>query len=141
MSRQEIIKIPYIGGVLSVNHYLGRNKKGGLYIKKEVLSWKAEFQWLLKKCHLEEYKLPLHVTCSGYFKDLRSAPDLSNLSKISLDSIQELTGINDKNFRWHDGERLTGYKEPYLIIKITGSKPDTPTIAQNDKSDKVKRRS
>ncbi len=87
-------------------------------MKPECTAWKNEFMWLLKKCHIEEYKLPLEVTCSGYFKDWRSAPDLSNLSKVTLDSIEELTGINDSNFRWHDGERLAGYKEPYLLILI-----------------------
>ncbi len=105
MSHQDIIKIPYIGGVLSVNHYLGRNKNGGVYVKQEVKIWKAELQWLLKKCHLEDYKLPLEVTCSGYFKDERSAPDVHNLSKVILDTISELSGINDKFMKWKDGER------------------------------------
>ncbi len=119
MSHQDIIKIRYPGSCISVNHYLGKRKDGGYYVKPETNVWKEEFQWLLKKCQLEEYKLPIHVTCSGYFKDIRSAPDLSNLSKVILDSIEELTGINDNNFRWHDGERLAGYKEPYLLITLS----------------------
>ncbi len=119
MSHQDIIKIRYPGSCISVNHYLGKRKDGGYYVLPECKAWEAEFQWLLKKCQLEEYKLPIHVTCSGYFKDIRSAPDLSNLSKVILDSIEELTGINDNNFRWHDGERLAGYKEPYLLITLS----------------------
>ncbi len=118
MARHDLIKIIYPGSCISVNHYLGKRKDGGYYIKPETQAWKREFQWLLKKCHLEEYKLPLEVTCSGYFKDKRSSVDLSNLSKVILDSIQELSGINDKFMKWHDGERLVGYKEPYLLILI-----------------------
>lgn len=129
MSHQDIIKIRYPGSEISVNHYLGRRKDGGYYVKLECNQWKEEFQWLLKKCRLEEYKLPLEVTCSGYFKDERSAPDLSNLSKVILDSIEELTGINDSNFRWHDGERLAGYKEPYLLITISDTPPSSHAIA------------
>ena len=116
MFKTDCVKIHYPGSCISVNHYLGRRKDGGYYVTAECVAWKEEFQWLIKKCHLEDYKLPLHVACSGYFKDERSAPDLSNLSKIIMDSIEGLIRINDKDFRWHDGERLMGYKEPYLLI-------------------------
>ncbi len=123
MANHTVIKIDYPGDCISVNHYLGRRKDGGYYVKPETKVWKEELQWLFKRCHLEDYKLPLEVTCSGYFKDERSALDLSNLSKVILDSIEELLQINDSNFRWHDGERLVGYKEPYLLITISESKP------------------
>ena len=128
MARQETIKIDYPGSEISVNHYLGRRKDGGYYVKPETTVWKTEFQWLLKRLHLEDWRLPLLVKCSGYFKDERSAPDLSNLSKIIMDSIEELTGINDKDFRWHDGERLAGYKDPYLLITIKESE-DKPEVS------------
>lgn len=118
MSKKDIIQIGYPGNCISVNHYLGRRKGGGYYIKPETTAWKEEFQWLLKRCHLEDYKLPLEVICSGVFKDERSAPDLSNLSKIVLDSIEEVSGINDKFMKWEDGERIIGVKEPFLLITI-----------------------
>jgi len=118
MIKQEAIKIWYPGAIISVNHYLGRRKGGGYYVKQEARDWQEEFQWLLKRCHIEDYKLPLEVTCSGYFKDERSAPDLSNLSKVIMDSIEEVTGINDQAFRWRDGKRVIGVKEPYLVISI-----------------------
>jgi len=118
MARQDVIKIYYPGSEISVNHYLGRRIGGGYYVKPETRAWKEEFQWLLKKCHLEDYKLPIEVTCSGWFRNERSAPDLSNLSKIIMDSIEELIGVNDKDFRWHDGERVIGVKEPYLLITL-----------------------
>lgn len=138
--RQDIIKIMYPGSCISVNHYLGKRKDGGYYVKPDCKAWKIEFQWLLKKCRLEEYKLPLEISCDGYFKNLRTAPDLSNLSKVILDSIQELTGVNDKNYRWHDGVRLIGYKDPYLLITIkeAGSTASHSAIAQNGKSGVVK---
>lgn len=126
--KQDIIKMPYPGNCISVNHYLGRRKGGGYYVLAETTAWKTEFQWLLKRCHLEDYKLPLEVTCSGWFKDERSAPDLSNLSKVILDSIQDLICINDKDFRWHDGDRNIGNPRPYLIITLA----ETPSSIAQD---------
>ncbi len=119
MAKREAIRIDYPGDCISVNHYLGRRKDGGYYVKEDAKNWMTEFQWLLKRLHLETWQLPLEVTCSGYFKDERSAPDLSNLSKVIMDSIEELIGINDSNFRWHDGTRNIGCKETYLLITIS----------------------
>ncbi len=116
--RVEQVRMSYVGD-LSVNHYLGRRRDGGYYVKPEVKNWKEELGWLLNSLHLEEWHLPLEIKCSGYFKDDRSSPDLSNLSKIILDTIEDTTGINDKNMRWHDGIRDVGHtKEPYLLITI-----------------------
>ncbi len=61
--------------------------------------------WLVKTAHLEDWKLPLTVQCDGRFKDKRSTPDLSNLSKVILDAIQDASGVNDSNMRWRDGEK------------------------------------
>jgi Holliday junction resolvase RusA-like endonuclease len=139
MSKQDIIKIRYPGSEISVNHYLGRRKGGGQYVVPECTAWKTEFQWLLKKCHLDEYKQPLEVTCSGYFKDERSAPDLSNLSKVINDAIAEIAGINDKFIHWHDGERVIGVKEsPYLLITLQDDQTKHITIAPQSVSDVVK---
>ncbi len=124
MARQTIIRIDYPGDCISVNHYLGRRRGGGYYIKQEAKDWQEQFQWKLKGAHLEDYKLPLEVTCSGYFRDERSAPDLSNLSKIIMDSIEDLIGVNDKDFRWHDGERVIGVDKPSLLLTINEA-PDT----------------
>jgi len=120
MARHETIRMDYPGDCISVNHYLGRRKGGGYYVKQEATDFKEELQWLLKRCHLEDYKLPLEVTCSGYFKNERSAPDVHNLLKIIADSIQELTGIDDKNYHMYAGQRnIIGNREPpYLLITI-----------------------
>ena len=75
-----------------------------------------ELGWNLKSYHIDEWSLPLKVTCSGRFKDLRSTPDLSNLSKVILDAIEDTTGINDRDMRWHDGDITHG--EPMLFIEI-----------------------
>ncbi len=41
MTKEEQIKMPYIND-LSVNHYLGRRRDGGYYVKPEVKNWKEE---------------------------------------------------------------------------------------------------
>ena len=125
MTREVLLQINYPGDCISVNHYLGKRKGGGYYVKPETKAWKEEFQWLLKKCHLEEFRLPLEITCSGWFKNERSAPDVHNLLKVIADSIQELTGINDKNYLMYAGERnIIGNKElPYLLITIREATP------------------
>ncbi len=117
--KREAIKIEYPGSCISVNHYLSKGRGGRVFVKPEAKAWQKEFQWLLKHLHLENWKLPLEIKCDGYFKDARSACDLSNLSKVILDAIEELIGVNDKYFRWHDGNRDIGFKEPHLIITLS----------------------
>jgi len=117
--RIEVISMPYIGE-LSVNHRLGRRRGGGYYLKQEVRDWNEEFGWLLKKLHIEEWELPITVKCDGVFKNQRSAPDLSNLSKVILDEIEEVSGVNDSNFRWVDGSRLIDRRDdPHLLITLS----------------------
>ena len=118
MARQETIKIEYPGSVISVNHYKGRRRDGGTYTKREAQAFMDELGWAIKSLHLEDWRLPLEITCNGYFRHWGVAPDLSNLSKVICDAIQEASGVNDKDFRWRDGERLAGYKDPYLLIII-----------------------
>jgi len=120
--RTVTIKMPYVGACLSVNHYLGRRKNSyGFYVKSETRAWMDEFGWKLKSSHIEDWKLPLTVLCSGSFKDKRSIPDLSNLSKVVLDEIEEITGINDQHYRWRDGS-ISISDEPTLTITITEGK-------------------
>jgi len=116
--RIEAIQVPYVKD-LSVNHYLGRRKGSGYYVKPSVVRWKEEFGWLLKKLELDTWELPLSITCNATFKDGRSACDLSNLSKVICDTIQSVSGIDDKNFRWHDGKRdIIRGCDPYLLIVV-----------------------
>jgi len=107
------IKMPYIGACLSVNHY-----KYGHYTRPEVKRWMNDLGWAVIQYNIDwaKTKLPLHVTCSGTFKDNRY-PDLSNLSKVIMDGIKKVTHIDDKYYRWHDGTvTIGGY--PELIIEI-----------------------
>ena len=116
------VEMPYIGKELSVNHY-----KFGYFTKTIVKVWMADLGWQIKTAHIEDWKLPLIVQCSGQFKDKRSQPDLSNLSKVILDAIEETTGVNDRDMRWRDGrvtyvdkwEAEHYYAEPYLHITIS----------------------
>lgn len=113
------IAMPYPGDCISVNHYRGRNKEGREYVRAESQAWMDMLGWLIKTQHIEDWWRPLRVTCSGVFKDGRSAPDLSNLSKCTLDAIEEATSINDRDMRWHDGERtIDAAAEPELRITI-----------------------
>lgn len=119
MVKSVTVSMPYVGCILSVNHY----KYKAMYTKPETKAWMEELGWLIKSSHIEEWKLPLVVQCSGQFKDKRSQPDLSNLSKVILDAIEETTGVNDKNYRWRCGS--VSYGEPTLWITIVeGGKND-----------------
>lgn len=105
------VEMPYIGKELSVNHY-----KFGYFTKREVKDWMAWLGWQIKLAHIEDWELPLIVQCSGQFRDKRSQPDLSNLSKVILDAIEETTGVNDRDMRWRDGS--VTYGEPLLWVTI-----------------------
>lgn len=122
---KEAIRIDYPGSVISVNHYKGRRRDGGTYTKQEAKDWMQELGWLIKHLHLEDWELPLEIRCDGFFTSWKRSPDLSNLSKCTLDAIQETTGINDINMRWHDGDITIQKKEPpYLLLTIAEPMPD-----------------
>ena len=112
------IEMPYPGAVISVNHYLGRSRYGTTYVKPEAKSWMDELGWRIKEYHIEDWKQPIKVSISGVFKDKRSTPDLSNLTKVCLDAIEETTGINDKYMQTATTDPLIGTEEPVIIITI-----------------------
>lgn len=115
------VEMPYIGGVLSENHYRGRRRDGNFYVRREVRDWMEELGWLIKTSHIGEWALPLTVKCDGRFKNTHQQPDLSNLSKVVLDAIEEITVVNDRDMRWQDGG--VSYGEPALLtITITEAK-------------------
>ena len=119
--RSITVEIGYPGSVISCNHY----KFKGKYTKPEARDFMNELGWAIKSAHIEAWKLPITVRCDGAFKDLRSTPDLSNLSKVILDAIEECTGVNDRDMRWQDGDITYIGKwalEPMLEITITGAK-------------------
>ena len=117
--RSITVSIGYPGSDISCNHYTGRRRGGGVYVKPQARAFMIELGWLLKASHIEDWNMPISVTCSGVFRDLRSTPDLSNLSKCIMDGIEELIGVNDRNYRWHDGT-ITWSKdeEPQLTITV-----------------------
>ncbi len=114
------ISMNYIGKVLSVNHYQGRRRDGGTYVKSETRDWMTEFGWKLKPYHIEDWKQPITVRCDGVFKDLRSTPDLSNCLKIICDEVEEITGINDRYYKTETGTPVINKRrEPMLFITIS----------------------
>ena len=118
--RTVTIEMPYPGDVISVNHYLGRRRDGGTYVKAEAQAWMTHFGWLIKTEHIEEWDRPLEVICSGQFKDKRSQPDLHNLSTVICNAIEDTTGVNDREMRWASG--TVKYGEPLLWITIVEGK-------------------
>jgi Holliday junction resolvase RusA-like endonuclease len=122
MKRYVVVEIDYPGSCISCNHYLGRDREGNQFVRREARSWMDELGWAIKSWHIEEWRLPLIVTCDGVFLDESHRPDLSNLSKCTLDAIEDITGKNDKDFLWHDGTVTVDKKQkPHLLIKIEES--------------------
>ena len=117
MKLKATIEIGYPGSVISCNHY---KYKGGIYTKPEAKAWMDELGWAVKELHLDDWKLPLSVTCSGRFKNKSNQPDLSNLAKVTMDAIEEVTNLNDRDFRWHDGTVEYG-EPPMLWITLRGT--------------------
>lgn len=110
------IKMPYIGSVITENHYLGRNGNR-TYVKPEAREWQSDFIATIKRCGITGWKLPLKIILTGYFKNNRETPDLHNM-KILFDSIQEATGLNDRYFQIETKPSSDHVKEPYLLIEI-----------------------
>lgn len=115
------VEMPYIGSCLSNNHYKGRRRDGGEFVRKETREWMQDLGWLIKTSHIEAWHLPLQVRCDArfdYYADKRRVCDISNFCKVVLDAIEEVSGVNDRSMRWQDGE--VSYGEPALLtITIT----------------------
>ena len=110
------ISMPYIGKSLSCNHW---KYKGGLYTRKETKQWMDALGWQLKPHHVEDWRQPITVRIDGVFKNLRSCPDLHNIGKPVYDSIEEVTGLNDRNYKTETGEPLIRHdEEPTILITI-----------------------
>ena len=120
MANSIIIEIAYPGSVISCNHYKYR---GGIYTKPEARAFMVELGWLIKQYHIEDWEPPLRVKCDGRFSNRRRCPDLHNLLKIICDSIEEVTGINDKYFKTETGDAVIDKNaEPMLWITISDAK-------------------
>ena len=111
------VEMPYIGSSLSVNHY-----KYGHYKKPEVVNWMYTLGWIIKSknAKIEDWKQPITVNVRGVFKNHRQTPDTHNLLKIICDSIEAVTGLNDKYYRTEtEAPVIDKTKEPTLTITIT----------------------
>ncbi len=107
-----MIRMPYIGGVLSENFYKRRNYN----TKGVVKSWKA----LLTE-HVEKGDLPkasrYQIGVKGFFKDERR-PDISNLFKIISDAVQDGLQVNDKYFIMVDEGCVECSEREEVVITI-----------------------
>ena len=117
--RSRTVEVYYTPGI-SVNHYRGRRADGRDFVRGDVQTWKDALGWLIKCSHIEDWNLPLTVSCKAIFPDRRRR-DSSNLSKCVLDAIQEVTGIDDSHMLWRDETPEVG-ADARLILTITETK-------------------
>ena len=111
-----IVEMPLINN-LSVNHYLIKTRRG-VFKRKEIKAWQEALGWQIKTAHIEDWGLPLRVTCDLVQTDYRTR-DISNYSKVVLDAIEEASGVNDMYMRWQDGQIFHTGANPVLIIEIS----------------------
>jgi len=116
-----VIREPYIGSVLSVNHCYFTNKRGQRLLYPEAKNWMEALAWdVIAAIECNTQNLPLKVTVSGVFKDQRSVPDLHNLDKLIMDAVALGTGVNDRYIGFETGSSTIG-ETPELIIEISGA--------------------
>jgi len=117
--REIKVSLPLINN-LSVNHYLIKSKRG-VFKRKEVAQWQDSLGWLVKPSHLEDWELPLSITCDLIQNDRRTR-DISNFSKVICDAIEAVCKVDDTNYRWHDGDVFIRHdEEPTILITIKES--------------------
>lgn len=116
--KEVLVSMPYIGAVLSVNHF----KIRGRFTRRETKDWMMVLSERIRMQSYKQYKrqkwqTPLEVIVSARFENKRSSPDLHNLAKVILDSVEAATGVNDKEIRYRDGNVIYG-KDPELYITV-----------------------
>jgi hypothetical protein len=115
--RNIAFQLNYPGCVIAENNCyegFGRNR----HMKPEAKAWSDELIWTIRRCGVENWKAPLKVTISGVFKNKQRCPDLQNM-KLVYDSIQTVTGLNDKFFATETIPPVINPEEtPHLNIKI-----------------------
>ena len=106
-------------GQLSDNRRMTRSKTGATILRSDVKKWMNDLSMCVKLLsqHLK-FEPPIQIRLDGHFKDNRARCDLSNLTKAIGDALQVGLGVNDKHFRFQDGDVITGAKEPKLVIRI-----------------------
>lgn len=106
--------MPYVFG-LSENSYKLPNRA----TKPHVRTWMASLATLVQRA-----SIPTHASyvigVRGHFRDERR-PDIPNLFKVILDSVQSGLGVNDKYFTARDDGYETGHLVPTLVITIKGA--------------------
>jgi len=118
------ISWPYVDAqTCSVNHCYTRTRTGGRALRWEAEKWRDDLAMVIKPA-LQRVpnppRPPIEIYLYGHFVNKRACPDLANLHKLIGDAVQAATGINDREFRWHDlGYRVGGSaKEAFLRITI-----------------------
>ena len=119
-----VIVLPYIGRVLSINHY--RYRRTGP-IRRETKRWMDDLaQRVADLWAKQDAPSILYVKLSARFRDRRSAPDLANLHKVIGDAIEAGLAkagkpLDDRYYRFEDeGFTTDKHQEPQVYIVLEG---------------------
>ncbi len=77
----------------SVNHYLAHTRRG-MYRTKAANNYRTNVAWILSTEIDEPLKTPLSVTIYAYRP--RKAGDIDGILKVSLDAMNKLAYVDDK---------------------------------------------
>lgn len=113
------VKMPYIGSCLSVNHYQGRRRGGGTFIKPETKEWMGLLTSLMRqKMKNKTFEKPVYITVRYTFKDRRCSCDPNNLHKVIADALQPVFG-NDKDFCFIDTPPVYNKGcDPVIVVSV-----------------------
>jgi len=106
------ITIGYIGNILSDNSYKFQTRGTKPFCKM----WMRELEEKVEALNIpraSEYIIKIE----GHFTDQRR-PDLANLHKVIGDAIKKGLLVDDKFFRFQDGQVKLGFIDPELEIII-----------------------
>lgn len=117
MTSKCTIEMPYIGGVLSINHCYYR---GTRRYKKAVVDWMGDLSLKSSYIALTFRQYPVIIRLTGTFKNHAAAPDLHNLHKVIADALAHGLGMNDQWFRFEDeGYGVSKTTPPKIVMKLT----------------------
>lgn len=78
----------------SVNHYLGHTRSGMMYRTAEAKAYKQTVEYILYEMNVKPLECELSVTIYAYRP--RKAGDIDGILKVSLDAMNKLAYLDDK---------------------------------------------
>lgn len=99
----------------SVNHYLAHTRHG-MYRTKAANDYKEIVGWILHDLEIDPLETPLSVTIYAYRP--RKAGDIDGILKVSLDAMNKLAYVDDKQIVELHVFRRDDKHNPRLEISI-----------------------